>query len=143
MSLYHTPNLRGILKKTLPGKFSEIIGLQHTKVFVFDNDVCISGANLSSDYFTQRQDRYILIKDAPKLANYFEGLIDSIASFSFDLKPEVSDNQQRPDIVFNKSNCDGSHPYQGNLQTFESIANKRIVSFLSRQKDLNTLKFDV
>ena len=126
----------------LPGKFNEIIGVQHTKVFVFDNDVCISGANLSNDYFTQRQDRYILIKDAPKLANYFEGLVDSIASFSFDLDQKVIDNQQKPNLTFNTLNCDNSHPYQGNVKTFVSFANRKLTSFLNRQKNINTLKFD-
>ena len=61
VSLFHTPKLRGIYKKTIPDKYNELIGLQHCKLFVFDDSVIISGANLSSDYFTNRQDRYILI----------------------------------------------------------------------------------
>ena len=45
----------------IPDKYNELIGLQHCKLFVFDDSVIISGANLSTDYFTNRQDRYILI----------------------------------------------------------------------------------
>ena len=32
-----------------------IIGLQHCKIYIFDDSVIISGANLSHDYFTNRQ----------------------------------------------------------------------------------------
>jgi CDP-diacylglycerol---glycerol-3-phosphate 3-phosphatidyltransferase len=39
-------------------------------------------ANLSKDYFTNRQDRYILIKNSPPISNYFAQLISLIGSFS-------------------------------------------------------------
>ena len=57
VSLYHTPLLRGALKALVPQRYNETLGLQHTKIFVFDDSVILSGANLSSDYFTNRQDR--------------------------------------------------------------------------------------
>ena len=63
VSLFHTPKLRGMKKKLIPDKFNEVIGLQHCKLFVFDDSVIVSGANLSTDYFTNRQDRYILIEN--------------------------------------------------------------------------------
>lgn len=43
LSLYHTPNFRGLLKKLLPERFNEGMGLQHMKVFIFDNNVIITG----------------------------------------------------------------------------------------------------
>ena len=55
--MYHTPLLRGVLKALVPQRYNETLGLQHTKIFVFDDSVILSGANLSSDYFTNRQDR--------------------------------------------------------------------------------------
>lgn len=57
LSLYHTPMLRGITKKLAPARYNEIIGLQHMKIYLFDDKVIISGANLSNDYFTNRQVR--------------------------------------------------------------------------------------
>ena len=33
---------------------ASFVGLQHCKLYVFDNSVLISGANLSQDYFTNR-----------------------------------------------------------------------------------------
>ena len=41
-------------RKVLPQRWNEIVGLQHCKVYIFDDSVIISGANLSSDYFTDR-----------------------------------------------------------------------------------------
>ena len=32
----------------------EIFGVHHMKYYIFDNDVIITGANLSEDYFTTR-----------------------------------------------------------------------------------------
>lgn len=55
LSLYHTPMLRGITKRLAPARYNELIGLQHMKIYLFDEKVIISGANLSNDYFTNRQ----------------------------------------------------------------------------------------
>lgn len=40
-------------------------------------------ANLSGDYFTNRQDRYIEFLSNPPLADYFHSLLSTISSFSF------------------------------------------------------------
>ena len=128
------------MKAVLPGKFNETIGVQHTKVCVFDNDVCISGANLSNDYFSERQDRYILIKDVPKLAKYFEDLVDSISSFSFDLN-HIDGKVEGAGYTLDYSpEC--VHPYKGQYEEFVGSAHKRISSFLDNQKRANRLVYD-
>ena len=43
VSLYHTPDLRGILKSLLPERFNETIGLTHIKLYLFDDSLIISG----------------------------------------------------------------------------------------------------
>lgn len=43
VSLYHTPDLRGLLRLLVPQRFNETIGLQHIKVYLFDDSVIISG----------------------------------------------------------------------------------------------------
>ncbi|KAJ1731599.1 CDP-diacylglycerol--glycerol-3-phosphate 3-phosphatidyltransferase, partial [Coemansia biformis] len=82
VSLYHTPALSGVSKRAWPQRYNEAFGLQHIKAYVFDDSVIISGANLSRDYFTNRQDRYMRIKDRP-FADYFVGLVDAIGRISF------------------------------------------------------------
>lgn len=43
VSLFHTPNLRGLLRLLIPERFNETIGLQHIKAYLFDNNVILSG----------------------------------------------------------------------------------------------------
>jgi CDP-diacylglycerol--glycerol-3-phosphate 3-phosphatidyltransferase len=40
---YHTPELRGWIKRLLPERMNEVIGLQHMKLYLFDDDLLISG----------------------------------------------------------------------------------------------------
>jgi CDP-diacylglycerol--glycerol-3-phosphate 3-phosphatidyltransferase len=46
----------------------------------------LSGANLNADYFTNRQDRYLLFQKTPNLSDFMADLIDAISSFSYSLK---------------------------------------------------------
>ena len=43
VSLYHTPDLRGIWKRSLPERYNETVGLQHMKVYLFDDTLIMSG----------------------------------------------------------------------------------------------------
>eukprot|EP00834_Sanchytrium_tribonematis_P006581 NODE_498_length_6794_cov_0.318250.p2 type:complete len:359 gc:universal NODE_498_length_6794_cov_0.318250:2941-4017(+) len=51
------------VKHYLPNQLKELGELFHCKCYIFDKHVILSGANLSSNYFTNRQDRYILINN--------------------------------------------------------------------------------
>ncbi|WFD33171.1 CDP-diacylglycerol--glycerol-3-phosphate 1-phosphatidyltransferase [Malassezia sp. CBS 17886] len=90
--LYATPLLRPDSPKArLVGKrFNEGFGLQHMKVYGFDDDVIMSGANLSRDYFTRRKDRYMLIRGQRMLADYMHSLVLLVCRFSFALRWEGS-----------------------------------------------------
>lgn len=81
LSLYHTPVLRGITKKLAPARWNELLGLQHMKLYLFDDTVIMSGANLSNDYFTNRQDRYVMVEDK-NLANFFSEFMGKVQEFS-------------------------------------------------------------
>uniref|UniRef100_A0A1I7X809 Na_Ca_ex domain-containing protein n=1 Tax=Heterorhabditis bacteriophora TaxID=37862 RepID=A0A1I7X809_HETBA len=64
--LYHTPELDGLLKKILPERTNEIIGLQHMKLYIFDDCLLISGdikmsITMASGYFNCIQDYEALI----------------------------------------------------------------------------------
>ncbi len=56
---YNTNNYR----KLLPFHLGELGELYHCKVYIFDNSVVLSGANLSHDYYTNRQDRYYIVNN--------------------------------------------------------------------------------
>ncbi|CDS00053.1 hypothetical protein [Sporisorium scitamineum] len=62
------------------------------KIYGFDNDIVLSGANLSRDYFTNRRDRYLLIEDHEDIANYLHSLVQLVGQFSFKLEAGVDKN---------------------------------------------------
>lgn len=128
MSFYHTPYLRGWVKSVLPSKWNETVGLQHCKVYVFDDSLIISGANLSQDYFTSRQDRYVLIENCPALADYYEGLVDTVATFSLGMDRE---GEFRTNKEF------ASHPFKGKLNQFIEESSGLVRRFLEDQKVKN------
>jgi len=47
----------------LPHILNEAISVYHDKIYIFDHEVCLSGANLGKVYFSNRIDRYWIIKD--------------------------------------------------------------------------------
>ena len=43
VSLFHSPDLRGLTRLVLPERVNEVVGLQHMKLYIFDNSLVISG----------------------------------------------------------------------------------------------------
>jgi CDP-diacylglycerol--glycerol-3-phosphate 3-phosphatidyltransferase len=87
------PQLRGLLGRLLPPRLREGAGVWHAKAYVFDDHtVLLSGANLSTDYFTTRQDRYVVVSSASgaggavgaegvaRLAAYLHGCVGAVAA---------------------------------------------------------------
>ncbi|XP_077594640.1 CDP-diacylglycerol--glycerol-3-phosphate 3-phosphatidyltransferase, mitochondrial isoform X1 [Stigmatopora nigra] len=120
VSLYHSPDLRGLLKLLAPPRFNETVGVQHIKVYLFDDSLVISGANLSESYFSNRQDRYVLLEDCGQLADFFSELVDAVGDVSLQLASDDS-VAMRDGMV---------HPYQGNRQDFSTAASKRIMAVM-------------
>ncbi|KAL2020565.1 hypothetical protein VTK56DRAFT_8153 [Thermocarpiscus australiensis] len=87
--MYHTPNLTGLKKKYIPKRINEGWGLQHMKLYGIDDEIILSGANLSNDYFTNRQDRYHLFS-SKDITEYFSNLHDAVSSLSFLVRPSSS-----------------------------------------------------
>ncbi|KAL2258054.1 hypothetical protein VTK26DRAFT_8781 [Humicola hyalothermophila] len=86
LRMYHTPNLTGARKKYIPKRINEGWGLQHMKLYGIDDEIILSGANLSNDYFTNRQDRYHLFS-SKDITDYFANLQDAVSSLSFLVEP--------------------------------------------------------
>lgn len=63
-----------------------------------------SRANLSDNYFTNRQDRYVQFNDCPEMCNFFSGLVKTVSTFSLSL---TADNctKLHPEWII--------HPYEG------------------------------
>jgi len=43
VSLFHSPELSGLLKRYLPARWNETVSLLHMKALVFDDDLIITG----------------------------------------------------------------------------------------------------
>ncbi|KAK4874833.1 hypothetical protein RN001_014193 [Aquatica leii] len=125
VSLYHTPVLRGLLKRLTPDRWNELLGLQHMKLYIFDDTLIISGANLSNDYFTNRQDRYFVIKDK-SLCDFYDGLVNRVQQFSLQMDKEdnLSLNPQWSQM-----------PYEGKFNNFVNKAGDLIESYLVRCRE--------
>lgn len=62
----------------MPNIVKEVRGVLHSKLFLFDNNVIISGANLSNDYFTNRIDRYWIFQQHEPFADFCEDYINTL-----------------------------------------------------------------
>ncbi|KAF3925819.1 hypothetical protein ABW20_dc0102565 [Dactylellina cionopaga] len=102
LRMFHTPNLRGIKKALIPRRLNEGWGLQHMKLYGFDDEVILSGANLSKDYFTNRQDRYHLFSSKP-ITDYYANIHDAVCSLSFRVQPNDK-VENRFELVWPSSN---------------------------------------
>ncbi|KAI8208980.1 CDP-diacylglycerol--glycerol-3-phosphate 3-phosphatidyltransferase [Colletotrichum sp. SAR 10_76] len=72
--------------KYIPKRINEGWGLQHMKLYGIDDEIILSGANLSNDYFTNRQDRYHLFS-SKEVTEYFWNIYQGVAGFSFLVEP--------------------------------------------------------
>lgn len=85
----------------------------------------ISGANLSNDYFTNRQDRYILVENCEELADYYDKFVQKISEFSLQMNEEQT---------FKMSEDFPSHPFESSLAEFKTESNNIIKAFLEEEK---------
>lgn len=129
VSLFHTPNLRGLLRLLIPERFNETIGLQHIKVYLFDDNVILSGANLSDSYFTNRQDRYVFLQDSPEIADFFTELVDAVGDVSLQLQPDDTVKVMEGMV----------HPYQGDKIAYCEAANKRVMEVINSARNRQEL----
>lgn len=53
--------LPAALQKILRNPVDEVMGVFHIKVYIIDDELILSGANLSQEYFADRTDRYLWI----------------------------------------------------------------------------------
>lgn len=126
LSLYHTPALRGLTKRFVPPRWNELFGLQHMKLYLFDDTVIISGANLSNDYFTNRQDRYVMIEDK-NLADFYGDLIEKVQEFSLNVNHKNEMELHKDWSIL---------PYDGNRTDFEVQARSKITDLFQKYTEL-------
>lgn len=98
--LYRTPEFVG-WKTLIPKRFNEGLGLQHMKIYGVDEEVILSGANLSNDYFTNRQDRYYVFKNK-FLSDYYFKVHQLVSKISYRVRH--ANNEQKYHLEWPESN---------------------------------------
>ncbi|KAH9930781.1 uncharacterized protein B0H18DRAFT_1083838 [Fomitopsis serialis] len=117
---FRSPKLKGLMAKVMPPRFNEGWGgTWHPKIYGADDDLVISGANLNTSYFTNRQDRYVQLTGQPELADYCFSFLEQTASFSYSLRPSSTDKM-----------LTNLHPHQ-----FEPTAQTVLKTFQERQRN--------
>ena len=67
----------------LPNPLNEIAGVFHIKLYLVDDQLLFSGANLSVEYFRDRMDRYLhLIQGGNGLVDFYAKFIEILCSHS-------------------------------------------------------------
>eukprot|EP01126_Amoeba_proteus_P034121 TRINITY_DN3384_c0_g1_i2.p1 TRINITY_DN3384_c0_g1~~TRINITY_DN3384_c0_g1_i2.p1 ORF type:complete len:222 (-),score=39.64 TRINITY_DN3384_c0_g1_i2:231-896(-) len=125
--LYHTPELSGWLKRVLPHRINEVCGVQHLKAYIFDDKTILSGANLQDQYYTDRQDRYIVFSSNPQLASFYVKLIQKICQISFFFNSDTGEVDFPLDIL--------PRPDQ-NPVGYKEEARKILIEWLKEEKDI-------
>ncbi|KAK3825942.1 MAG: hypothetical protein J3Q66DRAFT_294854 [Benniella sp.] len=133
ISMYHTPDLSGFLKQVMPPRFNEGIGLMHMKVYAFDDTLIMSGANMSHDYFTDRQDRYIVFHNKD-ITEYYCDLVSTVSSISYSL--------QDKDGSFVLGMTSGMPDPVEDSKKFKQHATKTVCSFLKKWSNVQQLPKD-
>lgn len=127
--MYHTPHLNGIRRSVTPKRVNEMHGLQHMKLYGFDDEVILSGANLSEDYFTDRQDRYYIFSNKP-LADYYFDIHSAVSSLSYQILESKEKQGFRLDWPTSNASCE---PHM-NVQRFISDSSYLLEPLLKQHK---------
>ncbi|SCU98907.1 LADA_0H16094g1_1 [Lachancea dasiensis] len=133
--LYRTPELTKIKESLIPKRFNEGIGLQHMKIYGVDDEVILSGANLSTDYFTNRQDRYYLFR-SQLFANYYFKLHQLVSSMSYQV--HYSESVQKFKMLWPRENV-GVDP-RLNRQKFLTSCSMALKDFLLKPTDSDAMQ---
>ncbi|KAI0077108.1 hypothetical protein K474DRAFT_1771977 [Panus rudis PR-1116 ss-1] len=108
IALFRSPKLKGVMAKIVPPRFNEGWGTWHPKIYGADDDVLISGANLNESYFTNRQDRYVLLRSQPAVAQYCFAFLQASSGFSYKLLAS-SDTPQGYQLIWPDRNVHPQH----------------------------------
>jgi phosphatidylserine/phosphatidylglycerophosphate/cardiolipin synthase-like enzyme len=109
------PQLEG-WRSRVPWLLKEAIAVSHLKLYLFDDELLLTGANLSSDYFEARQDRYISIK-SPGLADHYHSLVRELSHCQRAYKHSMKDGEDEEKM----DTGDGRASLLSVLRRFESL----------------------
>lgn len=84
LGCFRVPQQSSWFGRQLPSRWAEGVGVQHIKLYAFDDTVVLTGANLSNDYFTNRQDRCVVVSGDTPFAGAVHGTVAALHASSID-----------------------------------------------------------
>ncbi|KAI0807808.1 hypothetical protein C8Q74DRAFT_1343406 [Fomes fomentarius] len=127
--LFRSPKLKGIMARLVPPRINEGWGTWHPKIYGADDTIVISGANLNTSYFSDRQDRYLQFTSQPRLADYCFEFLRAARTFSFSLLPSPGSSE---DYVVRWPDAN-THPHR-----IEDKARHALLSLQRAQQNAST-----
>ena len=89
--LFHVNDKR--LCTILPSPLDEVAGVFHIKAYIVDDELILSGANLSEEYFSNRLDRYMLFKNSGGgLVDFYANLCDILCDYAIKYDGQTGNN---------------------------------------------------
>jgi CDP-diacylglycerol---glycerol-3-phosphate 3-phosphatidyltransferase len=85
--------------RSLPTPLNEAIGVFHLKSYITDDSLILSGANLSQEYFTDRQDRYMTFENERELVDFYRSLIEILSQNAHNYPSEEIQQSPQPDTM--------------------------------------------
>jgi len=87
------------LRTILPSPLNEVAGVFHIKAYIVDDELILSGANLSEEYFRNRIDRYMLFTNGGGgLVDFYVDLCDVLCEYAIRYDGQQINNMRR-DLV--------------------------------------------
>ncbi|GIX62443.1 phosphatidylglycerophosphate synthase, putative [Babesia caballi] len=89
VALFHNPLLGRLCRKIFKSPYCEAFGTMHMKIYMADDECIITGANAGRDYFCDRYDRYMVVKDA-LFADLMHTFVRTFQTASFVLTEQLT-----------------------------------------------------
>ena len=121
-SLFLFSVLPASLQYFLPNPYNEVMGVFHIKMYIIDDSIILSGANLSEEYFVDRYDRYLHItKGGGGLVDFYADLVNVLCDHAETYQGENS-GRPRPTPTRSSSMATGaSQTKNGRSELIDSL----------------------
>ena len=114
---------------------NEIFGVQHTKICVFDDHVLLTGANMSENYFTERQDRCVVITNCPELADYCDDFLSTVAEVGVQM-----DERGQMKVARHAPDCTKDGPFESRRWRDWAVERFKMHNFMHRPATVPTVE---
>ncbi|KAL7465404.1 hypothetical protein ACHAXS_005725 [Conticribra weissflogii] len=104
------------LSTILPSPLDEVAGVFHIKAYIIDDELILSGANLSEEYFSNRIDRYMSFVNGGGLVEFYVDLCDILSTYAIKYDGETVKDATSSSIFETKNEEDRKRTLEQSLK---------------------------